>query len=220
MPKEKQTTQTHTKPTPTPLSEEAIKKADLLLKKPAPKSKKKKLKKPAPDVVLKSPATPEPIKNPKGRPIKYTKKLADELCSLLAEGLSMRSACRNENMPCMSTVFTWLRTRKDFLEQYEKSKIEAADAMAEDILDIADEDEYDEMEVERADGSTYTKANTEYMQRSRLRVETRKWLMSKMKPKKYGDKLEVDATSKGQAIAGIIINMPKSRDGKQKTSSN
>jgi hypothetical protein len=70
--------------------------------------------------------------------------------------------------------------------------------MAEDILDIADDGTNDWIEREREDGSTFEVINNEVIQRSKLRVETRKWLMAKTKPKKYGDKL--DLTSAGEKL--------------------
>lgn len=96
-------------------------------------------------------------------------------------------------MPCAATVFNWLRRHKEFVEQYEKAKEEQADALAEDILDIADDGTNDwmEREVGEGEGNTGWKLNGEHVQRSRLRVDARKWIASKLKPKKYGDKSDV-----------------------------
>ncbi len=138
-----------------------------------------------------------------GRPTDYTQELADQICEQLALGISMRTVSRDESLPAMSTMFKWLREHKEFSEQYEKAKQESTDAMAEDILDIADNGTNDWMERENKDGSTYEVVNNDVIQRSRLRVDTRKWLMAKMKPKKYGDKLDV--TSGGEKIVPIPI---------------
>jgi hypothetical protein len=127
------------------------------------------------------------------------------LCYYLAQGMSLRRACEQNNMPATITVFRWLSASNtapwadDFRVQYARAKEEAADAMAEDILDIADDGTNDYIEREGKDGSTYTVVNNEVIQRSRLRVDTRKWLMAKMKPKRYGDKL--DLTSGGEKIS-------------------
>lgn len=125
---------------------------------------------------------------PGGRPTLYSDNLSDKICSLLSEGQSLRAVCREEGMPCAATVFSWLRTIPEFLEQYEKAKQESADAMVDEILDIADNANNDWMEIS-GDSEGY-KQNGEAIQRSRLRVDTRKWIASKLKPKKYGDKLE------------------------------
>lgn len=132
-----------------------------------------------------------------GRPSIYTQELADSICAKLAEGESMRTICRDEGMPDMSTVFRWLRTDQEFCKQYARAKQESADAMAEEILDISDNGSNDWMEVQYGETEAW-KANGEAIQRSKLRVDTRKWLMSKMKPKRYGDQLDV--TSGGDKI--------------------
>ena len=133
-----------------------------------------------------------------GQPTSYTKALADDICAQLVQGVSLRKVCRDEKMPCAATVFNWLRTYPEFLEQYARAKEESSDAMAEDLLDIADDGTNDYVEKETQDGVTYTVINNENIQRSRLRVDSRKWLMSKMKPKKYGDR--IDHTSGGEAL--------------------
>jgi hypothetical protein len=96
----------------------------------------------------------------------------------------------------MSTVFKWIRTIPEFSQQYDKAKAESADSLAEEILDIADDGTNDWMERNGKDGEKQTVFNTEHVQRSRLRVDARKWIASKLKPKKYGDKTEVEHTGK------------------------
>lgn len=149
-----------------------------------------------------------------GRPTKYTQKLADTICEQLAMGISMRTVSRDESLPAMSTMFKWLRENKEFSEQYEKAKQESTDAMAEDILDIADNGTNDWIERENKNGGTYEVVNNDVIQRSRLRVDTRKWLMAKMKPKKYGD--HIDVTSGGERVnpyAGLTIDELKKLAG-------
>ena len=128
-----------------------------------------------------------------GRPSDYTPDLADEICARIAEGESVRRICSDDSMPCAKTVFTWLRVHPEFLQQYARAKQESADAFAEDILDIADDGSNDWMErFDKDEKCIGWQLNGEHVQRSRLRVDTRKWLASKLKPKKYGDRLEID----------------------------
>ena len=127
---------------------------------------------------------------PVGRPSDYTQELADQICSQLAEGKSMRTVCLPDDMPDKSTVFRWLRTHDEFRDQYERAKDESADALIEETLDIADDGTNDYITRENSDGSEYEVVNSEHIQRSRLRVDTRKWIASKLKPKKYGDKIQ------------------------------
>ena len=142
-------------------------------------------------------------KKPVGRPSVFSQDIANRICEELAIGYSLRSVCKADDMPSIATVFNWFRTNKEFLEQYARAKQESADAMAEDILDIADESTNDWKTLEYADGREYDVVNNEAVQRSRLRVDTRKWLMAKMKPKKYGEKLDV--VSDGEKIQGNSI---------------
>jgi len=135
------------------------------------------------------------------RPTSYTQEIADEICEHLSLGESIRTVCKPEHMPSIATFYSWLRTYDEFLEQYARAKQESADAMAEDILDIADDGTNDYMERKNKDGSTCEVVNSEVLQRSRLRVDTRKWLMAKMKPKKYGDR--IDMTSNGESISQV-----------------
>lgn len=127
------------------------------------------------------------VDNP-GRPSDYNQETADRICSQLAEGKSMRTVCLAEDMPVMSTVFKWLREKKDFSEQYAKAKAESADALVEQMLDIADDGRNDT--YEDADGNQRT--DTDVIARSRLRVDTRKWIAAKLKPKKYGERVDMN----------------------------
>ncbi len=128
---------------------------------------------------------------PAGRPSDYTQELADHICERLALGESMRSIARDDSMPAMSTLFKWLRLHKEFAEQYARAKEESADALFEELLDIADDGRNDYMErLDDEGNSVGYQFNGEHVQRSKLRVDARKWALSKLKPKKYGDRLE------------------------------
>lgn len=134
-----------------------------------------------------------------GRPSDYSPELADEICAEVAEGKSMRTICRRDDMPGMATVFRWLRQHADFREQYARAKEDAADAMAEDILEISDDSNEDwETRTNSRTGEEYEVVNPETAARARLRVDSRKWLMAKLQPKKYGDK--IDMTSGGEKL--------------------
>lgn len=133
--------------------------------------------------------------NPVGRPSEYTKEIGDRICAELGFGNSLRTVCGAEDLPSFQTVFSWLRKYPDFLEQYTRACHERSEAMAEDILDISDDGTNDWMEVGRGDNKR-TVVDNEAVQRSKLRVDTRKWLMSKMIPKKYGDKIDMTTNGK------------------------
>ena len=122
---------------------------------------------------------------PVGRPSEYTQDIADRICARLSDGESLRSVCRDEGMPDKASVFRWLRTHQEFCDQYAIAKEESAESHADDIKDIADDISKD---YEIVDGEV--RVNNEAIQRSRLRVDTRKWIASKLKPKKYGERIE------------------------------
>lgn len=132
---------------------------------------------------------------PAGRPTDYTPDLASDICRRLAAGESMRSVCRDDDKPCMSSVFNWLRDIPEFMAQYDRAKVESADALVEDMLDIADNQVAQPLIVDgkplEVDGKIVMIADSVGVQHARLRVDTRKWAASKLKPKKYGDRQEL-----------------------------
>lgn len=128
-----------------------------------------------------------------GRPDSYTPEIGDKICQRIVEGESVRSICRDEDMPNASTVFRWLSVHKSFSEQYARAKEEGAEALAEEMFEIADDGHNDWMERNGKDDAGWV-ANGENLQRSRLRVDVRKWYLSKIKPKKYGDKIQTELT--------------------------
>jgi len=133
--------------------------------------------------------------NPRtGRPSDYSPELAAEICGLLAEGNSLRTICERDDMPDKSTVMRWLAKEEyqAFRDQYARARDTWADAMAEEILDISDDGARDTYTDK--DGNERT--DHEVVARSRLRVDTRKWLMARMAPKKYGDKVTTEVHGK------------------------
>jgi hypothetical protein len=122
-----------------------------------------------------------------GRPSGFTQEVADAICERLAEGESLRSICAGDDMPNKATVFRWLAAHKEFSDQYARAREAQADALFDEILDIADDGRNDTYTDE--DGNERT--NQDVIARSRLRVDSRKWMAGKLRPKVYGDKLAV-----------------------------
>ena len=139
-----------------------------------------------------------------GRPSKYTKKLTQKICERLALGESMRSICSKKDMPGRRTVLRWLAKHDEFRDLHAEARQLQADYHFDEILDIADDATNDFMVRERADGSTETVLNQEHMQRSRLRIEGRKWVLARMSPKKYGDKVQLEADGDGGTVAFVM----------------
>src|SRR5690606_8467561 len=103
-----------------------------------------------------------------------------------AEGKSLRSICKEPDMPAASTVFLWLTQHEDFSEQYARAREAQADALFDEILEIADDTSQDFIAKGNPDGSETQVVDHEHIQRSRLRVDARKWMAGKLRPKKYG----------------------------------
>lgn len=141
-----------------------------------------------------------------GRPSILTDELTDAICSRMAQGESLRSICRSEGMPALGTVFRWVASNELFREQYEAAMAQRTEAMFEEILEIADETAFDDVDTEHG-----VKANSEWISRSRLRVDARKWMLSKMLPKKYGDKITQEHT--GVEGASLFADLLKAVDG-------
>ena len=100
----------------------------------------------------------------------------------------MRTIGAMDGMPHQATIMAWLDgSRPEFSEQYARAREAQADKLAEEILAIADDGRSDTY----LDAEGNEKTDSEVIQRSKLRVEARKWLASKMAPKKYGDKMAI-----------------------------
>jgi hypothetical protein len=138
-----------------------------------------------------------------GRPTLYTDELGLKICAQIAHGKSLVSICKQEGFPSVETVYLWLRdeSKKDFLNTYTRAREDQADTLADEILDIADEAT---TTVKEHDGFTEVVFDNTAVARNRLRVESRKWIASKLKPKKYGDKVEVD--NKHSGIVAVSLS--------------
>jgi hypothetical protein len=124
-----------------------------------------------------------------GRPSSYTSETATFICEQLAEGKSLREICRTEEMPSKSSVMRWLASNTEFRDHYARARELQAEHYLDEIVEIADDGTNDWIIRQNEDGSVDERADHEHISRSKLRVDARKWLMSKMAPKKYGDKI-------------------------------
>ena len=143
-----------------------------------------------------------------GRPTIYCKEIDEEICLRLANGESLNAICRDKHMPNRSNVMRWVLATSnpvydEFRVNYTLAREIQYQNMTDDILDIADDGSNDWMESNDPDNGGY-KANGESIGRSRLRVDTRKWFMSKVLPK-FKDKVEVD---KNTTVTHNIMPVP------------
>lgn len=145
-----------------------------------------------------------------GRPSSYTQEIADLICERIANGESLRTICADEAMPAKSTVFKWLAERSEFSDQYARAREAQADALFDEIIDIADDGTNDWMEKHSADGEAIGwRENGEALRRSVLRVDARKWMAGKLRPKVYGDRTQMEHTG---ANGGPIEHTVSAKD--------
>lgn len=121
----------------------------------------------------------------------FSQKTADAICERIADGESLRTICGDEGMPNKATVFRWLAANDAFRDQYARAREAQADTLFDDILEIADDARNDWMERNGDDDSGW-QVNGEHIQRSRLRMDARKWMAGKLRPKVYGDKSVIE----------------------------
>jgi hypothetical protein len=103
----------------------------------------------------------------------YSREIADTICTRMSEGESLRAICRDPGMPSEGTVRGWaVRDVDNFGERYRAARQLLLEYWADQIVDIADDEESDP--------------------RSRqIRTGVRQWLMSKLAPRRYGEKVQI-----------------------------
>jgi hypothetical protein len=127
-------------------------------------------------------------KRARGRPSTYTSEIANKICAQLSDGRSLRSICKYEDMPSQRAVYGWLSKRDEFVQQYARAREVQADLLFDEILDIADGAKDDPIDIQRA----------------RLQIDVRKWMVGKLAPKKYGEKVTQAITGKDGEGPAII----------------
>lgn len=142
-----------------------------------------------------------------GRPTVYTAAVGRQICQRLADGESLRQICADPKMPGKSTVLRWLfeDDKKAFQDQYARAREVQAENWADEILEIADDGANDWVERELQNGSSVKVVDHEHVSRSKLRVDARKWLMSKLLPKKYGDKQQLEHSGEVKGAPVIVF---------------
>lgn len=143
-----------------------------------------------------------------GRPTKYTQGLADIICERIADGESLRSICREQEMPDKATVFRWLASNDDFATKYTRAREAQADGFVDEMVEIADDGSNDWMEKNFGEETRWVE-NGEVLRRSQLRISTRQWIAEKLKPKKYGAKVELE-----HGVTGEVSQLLEAINGK------
>jgi len=117
----------------------------------------------------------------------FNQDTADSVCIALEDGASLRKAAESVGESAR-TILNWTRSNPEFLTQYTRAREIGYLQLADAILNISDESD---VEVKYDGEETRLELSATAVARNRLRVDTRKWMLSKMLPKIYGDKLEL-----------------------------
>jgi|TARA_R110000823_G_scaffold245599_5_gene369761 hypothetical protein len=125
-------------------------------------------------------------------PFAWTDEIEAEIFERIANGESTRSICNDDWLPSWGTLNKRLASDPEFVARYARAREDQADKIFEEILTIADDAHNDWMERNGKDDAGW-QANGEHIQRSKLRIDARKWMAGKLRPKVYGDKLELNA---------------------------
>lgn len=159
----------------------------------APREKKQKAEK-----AQKQPAKP-------GRPSIYSEAVAEEILTRMMRGESLRQICRDDHLPNRATIYEWLANveHKSFADRYARAREVRADEIFDEMEEIADDGSNDFMLRKQGDDDVEV-VNHEHIQRSKLRIDTRKWQLAKMLPNRYGEKVET--TIKGDKDAPLVVD--------------
>jgi hypothetical protein len=150
-----------------------------------------------------------PQKSPKtqntkiGRPTIFKQEIADIICIMLSEGMSLRQILKADTegkLPAQSTIYEWLIRFPLFAEQYTRAREEQADTLADEIISIADEQPEVIAVTDKNGALIEHKLDGAFLQWQKNRIEARKWTAMKLKPKKYGDRMAVEGVEGGAAI--------------------
>ena len=150
----------------------------------------------------------EKKKGPGGRPTKYRQSIARAICIRLMLGESLNVICRRAGYPSKTSVFTWLTKYPEFLDQYQRAREIQQEHHLDEMLEIADDGSNDWMEKFNREGESIGwQLNGEHVQRSKLRVDTRKWIMERMASKRFGQKQAIDHTSSDKSMTPTRIEI-------------
>ncbi|EED0293263.1 terminase small subunit-like protein [Escherichia coli] len=122
----------------------------------------------------KAKADKEPAAKKTGRPHGYTEEKALEICELVADGQSINKISKLPGMPNRSTILKWFRDVPEFSTMYARAKEIGFEVLADEIIDLADAE---------------VNTDKDQLRRHQLMIDTRKWLLAKLQPRKYGERV-------------------------------
>jgi hypothetical protein len=139
-----------------------------------------------------------------GRPSSYCDEVATEICDRMASGQGLRQICSADDMPARTTVLRWLDSNPDFRDRYARAREALMDFYSEEILKIAFDDSGDFFIERDKRGRDMMVANHARVQRDRLKVDSLKWIMSKLAPRRYGERPVDDAPPVSESEQPVV----------------
>lgn len=155
------------------------------------------------------------------RKSKYTPELARQICKRMAAGEVLAQICRDPAMPCRETVSDWRDAHPEFEVQFQRAQQFQYEHWADEIIEIGEDGSNDWTEREIAGGRMVAAVDHEHVQRSKLRVENRRWLLGKLRPETYGESQRIDLKGRitlsekeidNQLAALVLKTLPKKGD--------
>lgn len=129
----------------------------------------------------------------------YTQELGERICALVADGLSLLEVVDTlGGSPNIRSIINWRRTAPGFGDMYEQAFRDRLEVWSEEIMTVSDDARNDWMDRQLASGAIIRSPDPETAARSRLRLDARKWLLSKLHPERYGELVKLDANVKSQ----------------------
>jgi hypothetical protein len=171
-------------------------------------------------------AAPVPVKRKRGRQLTYTREKADLILHRMAHGETLSAICRCAGMPDRTTFWSWCDAGLDDLpHRYAQARTRQADSWADQIMAVANDSSADKRTVEK-DGREVEVIDHENINRSRLKVDSMKWLMSKLHPRQYGERIDGNVTLQAgdsltqlmgqiRAAQAPVIELPPASDNQQ-----
>lgn len=139
--------------------------------------------------------------------VRFSQEVFDEICVRIAEGESLRKICKDEKMPSLVTVWKWLNNSEELTKQYARAREEQAETFVDEIQEISDA---------KIPLGPDGKIDNGAVNQARLRVDSRKWIASKLKPKKFGDYTKIQAEVKDTSTASTWLGEVLSEIDKNK----
>ena len=146
--------------------------------------------------------------------------LVNKVCDEIAQGVTLTEICRRPGMPDIQAVNRAINRSSVLRDRLARARATAAEVMADEIAEIADDGSNDYLERTYRDGRVEVKLNDEHVRRSQLRIQTRQWLLSKLLPDRYGDRVQTQLTGAGggpvqvehSLSASMLANLARLRE--------